>query len=267
MTMRLVAIPDVFLPDGTVQRGELHALLDQFMRNRPSVLRVNIGLARQLRAGIITINEVRQQMGLLMTVSLAAVPDVFLPDGTIIPGPLYGSQEPRFWTAPARHRVIDPECGACKRGTRSGSTSGCGNLAAEELLEWCPEFGYYLDTWQEWWLTEACGTKPDGRWTAFEAASICNRQNGKNQKLEVRELGGLYLFGESMIIHTAHEFKAAAEHFRRVRDTISSYDELSKRVKRVMTSHGDEAIELRPKPTLIFGLTILSASSAAASFD
>ena len=188
-----------------------------------------------------------------MTVSLAAVPDVFLPDGTIIPGPLYGSQEPRFWTAPARHRVIDPECGACKRGTRSGSTSGCGNLAAEELLEWCPEFGYYLDTWQEWWLTEACGTKPDGRWTAFEAASICNRQNGKNQKLEVRELGGLYLFGESMIIHTAHEFKAAAEHFRRVRDTISSYDELSKRVKRVMTSHGDEAIELRPKPTLIFG--------------
>jgi hypothetical protein len=28
----------------------------------------------------------------------------------------------------------------------------------------------------------------------------------KNQDLEVRELGGLYLFGESLIIHTAHEF-------------------------------------------------------------
>jgi hypothetical protein len=97
------------------------------------------------------------------------------------------------------------------------------------------------------------GIKPDGRWAAFESALIVSRQNGKNTLLEVRELGGLFLFGERMIIHTAHEFKAAAEHFRRVRDTISSYDDLSRRVKRVMTSHGDEAIELRPAPTLIFG--------------
>ena len=104
MTMRLVAIPDVFLPDGTVQRGELHALLDQFMRNRPSVLRVNIGLARQLRAGIITINEVRQQMGLLMTVSLAAVPDVFLPDGTVRRGRLSDLHD--LW--PENYRFVPP---------------------------------------------------------------------------------------------------------------------------------------------------------------
>jgi hypothetical protein len=69
----------------------------------------------------------------------------------------------------------------------------------------------------------------------------------------VRELGGMFLFGESMLIHTAHEFKAAAEHFRRVRDTVTAYDSLRKRVKSVTTSHGDEAIELRPLPTLIFG--------------
>jgi hypothetical protein len=73
--------------------------------------------------------------------------------------------------------------------------------------------------------------------------------------LEVRELGGLFVFGEKMLIHTAHEFKAAAEHFRRVRDTITAYDELRKRVKSVTTSHGDEAIELRAVPTLIFGST------------
>ena len=188
-----------------------------------------------------------------MVTALSAVSNIFLPDGTVIPGPLLGSQEPRFWTAPARHRDIDPECPSCDRGSKRGYGSGCGNHASEELLAWCPEFGYLLDPWQKWWLTEACGTKPDGRWAAFEGCSICNRQNGKNQKLEVRELGGLFVFGESMIIHTAHEFKAAAEHFRRVRDTIGSYDELTKRVKRIMTSHGDEAIELRSKPTLIFG--------------
>jgi hypothetical protein len=176
--------------------------------------------------------------------------DVILPDGSVLADPLLGSQKPRFWTAPDRHRVADPNCDACGRRGYSG---GCGNYAAEELLEWSPHYGYQLDPWQQWWLTEACGTKTDGRWAAFEAVDICSRQNGKNVKLEVRELGGLYVFGESMIIHTAHEFKAAAEHFRRVRDTITSYDDLSRRVKRVMTSHGDEAIELKPAPTLIFG--------------
>jgi hypothetical protein len=199
---RVVAVPDVFLPDGTVQPG---------------------------------------------------VPSgsVFLPDGTIFSGVLHGSQQPRFWTAPPRHRVKDPNCKSCDA---EGYQGGCGNFAAEELLDqWAPHYGYDLDPWQRWWLTEACGVQPDGRWAAFEVAGICSRQNGKNTNLEVRELGGLFLFGEAMIIHTAHEFKAAAEHFRRVRDTIASYDDLSRRVKRVMTSHGDEAIELRPAPTLIFG--------------
>lgn len=182
---------------------------------------------------------------------IRAVPDVFLPDGTVLHDTLAGSQMPRFWTAPSRHRVKEPGCKSCAKG---GYSSGCGNYAAEELLDqWAPNYGYDLDPWQQWCLTEMCGVRPDGRWAAFEVANICSRQNGKNQMLEVRELGGLYLFGESMIIHTAHEFKAAAEHFRRVRDTISSYDDLSRRVKRVMTSHGDEAIELRPAPTLIFG--------------
>lgn len=187
---------------------------------------------------------------------LKAVPDIFLPDGTVLrrDKPLLGSQTPRFWTAPPRHRDRDPDCAVCTDPKNRGYLSGCGNFAAEELLdEWAPSYGYVLDPWQDWWLTEACGVTPDGRWTAFEVAGICSRQNGKNTNLEVRELGGLFLFGEQLIIHTAHEFKAAAEHFRRVRDTISSYDDLSRRVKRVMTSHGDEAVELRPAPTLIFG--------------
>lgn len=186
-----------------------------------------------------------------MTVQLSAQPLIYLPDGSVHDGPLNGSQLPRFWTSPPRHREKDPGCRTCSQGGYPGL--GCGDYASAELLQWAPSCGYDLDLWQRWWLTEACGVRPDGRWAAFEVCNICSRQNGKNQLLEVRELGGLFLFGEKMIIHTAHEFKAAAEHFRRVRDTISSYDELSKRVKRVMTSHGDEAIELRPVPTLIFG--------------
>jgi len=187
--------------------------------------------------------------------ALGFVPDLWLPDGSVLRGSeqqaaVTGSQVPRFWTAPVRHRDKDSECAACRNPDYA---CGCGNYQATELLEWCPAFGYDLDPWQEWWLTEATGTRPDGRWAAFECMLIVSRQNGKNQCLEVRELGGLFVFGERMLIHTAHEFKAAAEHFRRVRDTITAYDELRKRVKAIATSHGDEAIELKPAPTLIFG--------------
>src|SRR6266487_4265071 len=110
--------------------------------------------------------------------------------------PLLGSQEPRFWTAPPRHRKKDPECDTCVRNwSPLYRHVGCGDYAAIELLqEWAPNYGYELDPWQAWWLTEACGVKPDGRWAAFEVAGIVSRQNGKNVCLEIRELGGLYLF-------------------------------------------------------------------------
>jgi len=182
---------------------------------------------------------------------LTVVPDVWLPDGTVLRGQdALGVQQPRFWTAPPRHRVKTDGCPAC---ANADYAAGCGDYASADMLEWAAGLGYDLDPWQQWWLTELCGTKPDGRWSAFEGMLICSRQNGKNQAAEVRELAGMFLFGESMIIHTAHEFKAAAEHFRRVRDMVTGWDELRRRVKAVTTSHGDEAIELRPAPTLIFG--------------
>lgn len=191
-----------------------------------------------------------------MAIPLQVVRDDIMPDGSVVRGQVFptagvlGDQSPRIWTAPPRHRVKQPGCKSCENPDYE---TGCGDYLSGELLAWAPHLGYTLDAWQEWYLTESCGIQPDGKWAAFENYLVVSRQNGKNQILEVRELGGLFVFGERMIIHTAHEFKAAAEHFRRVRDTITAYDELRKRVKSVTTSHGDEAIELRPAPTLIFG--------------
>jgi hypothetical protein len=182
---------------------------------------------------------------------LVVVPDVWMPDGTVLRGDdILGHQAPRFWTAPPRHRHKDPACAACGNDDYA---SGCGNHQSEDLLEWAVEYGYDLDEWQSWYLTELCGTAPDGTWASFENYLVVSRQNGKNQILEVRELGGLFILGEKMLIHTAHEFKAATEHFRRVRDTVTNYDDLRRRVKSIVTSHGEEAIELKPAPTLIFG--------------
>lgn len=179
-------------------------------------------------------------------------PDAWLPPGVPVPKmPLYGSQEPRFWCAPPRHRVKDPGCRACDSGPYY--KGGCGEFQSQDLIDWAGDIGYELDPWQEFLLRESCGTMPDGKWAAFENMWIVSRQNGKNQDLEVRELGGLYLFGERMIIHTAHEFKAASEHFRRVQEAVMNNASLSRRLRRVVTSHGEEAIELRPLPTLIFG--------------
>lgn len=112
---------------------------------------------------------------------LLVVPDVFTSDGRVLRGTeALGTQHPRFWTAPARHRDKDPACAACQV---PGYTTGCGEFASSELLEWAAGYGYELDPWQQWWLAEACGTNPDGRWSAFECMLIVSRQNGKNQAI------------------------------------------------------------------------------------
>lgn len=126
---------------------------------------------------------------------------------------------------------------------------------AVEAIELAESAGLFLDEWQSWSLTESMGTGSDGLWSAFEVCWIISRQNGKNAVLRVRELYGLFLGGEELIIHTAHEFKASTEHFRKMMQMIKNTPSLHKRVKPngYKTSHGEEAIELRASPTLIFG--------------
>lgn len=129
----------------------------------------------------------------------------------------------------------------------------CSHAAGREAVEFAGKSGLVLDDWQAWTLEQSMGTQQDGRWAAKEVGLLVSRQNGKNAILEARELGGLFLLGEKLIIHTAHEFKASSEHFLRIRNLVESRAELFSRVKAIRTSHGDETIELRPSPTLIFG--------------
>lgn len=129
--------------------------------------------------------------------------------------------------------------------------------AGEDAVAFAAESGMILDDWQEWSLTQSMATDKLGMWSAFEVAWIIPRQNGKNEGLVARQLAGLYVLGEELQIHTAHEFKASSEHFLRIQAVIRSRPELFKRVKGgnrgIRTSHGEEAIELSPKATLIFG--------------
>lgn len=124
--------------------------------------------------------------------------------------------------------------------------------AGLEAAELAASAGLVLDEWQCHVLDVALGERPDGKWSAFEVGLIVGRQNGKGAILEARELAGLYLFGEQLILHSAHEFKTAQEAFRRVLALVQNTPDLDKLVSRVRTSHGEEGIELRSGARLRF---------------
>lgn len=115
----------------------------------------------------------------------------------------------------------------------------------EEAIELCTMAGLLLDPWQQLVLAHALGERQDGKWAAFEVGLNVARQNGKGAILEARELVGLFLLGERLITHSAHEFGTSLEHFRRLLELIEGCPDFDRRVKRVSRSHGEEGIELR----------------------
>lgn len=116
--------------------------------------------------------------------------------------------------------------------------------AGREAVDLARMAGLVLDDWQAHVLEVALGERPDGRWAAFEVGVNVPRQNGKGSILEARELAGLFLLGERLIIHSAHQFDTSLEAFRRLLALVEETPELSRRVRRVSRAHGEEGIEL-----------------------
>ena len=133
-----------------------------------------------------------------------------------------GSQEPTFCHVP------------------DGSSS-----AGAEAVELAASVGLHLDPWQSLVLDRALTEDDRGNWSALEVGLVVPRQNGKGAILEARELFGLFLAGEELILHSAHEFKTAQEAFRRILQLVQSSADLERHVMRVRTAHGEEGIELK----------------------
>lgn len=142
------------------------------------------------------------------------------------PFALQGAQRPRHFSVPSYLSSTGPEAI---------------DLAALAGLE--------LDPWQQWLLINALGERPDHQWAAFGVGIVVPRQNGKGGFLEARELAGLYLLEERLIIHSAHQFDTSQEAFERLVNLIESSPELTKRLaprgKGITRSHGAEGIKLR----------------------
>lgn len=112
-------------------------------------------------------------------------------------------------------------------------------------------FGIHLDDWQQYALKVSLSTGQDDLFRSTEVGLVLPRQNGKTEILLVRELAGLILFDEELILHSAHEYKSAAEAFMRIRAAIENSPYESE-FKPPRTSHGEESIETKDGKRLRF---------------
>lgn len=122
----------------------------------------------------------------------------------------------------------------------------------QDVVELTAAYGLVLDEWQENVLEGALAERKDGQWAAPRIGLAVPRQNGKGSVIEARELAGLLLFDEQLLIHSAHEVKTAMDAFRRVRSYFDNYDDLRKKVKRILQTNGQEGIELLSGQALRF---------------
>ena len=117
----------------------------------------------------------------------------------------------------------------------------------EEAIAFAAEHGLKLDEWQQTVLRGGLRTKKNGRWSAFEVGLVVPRQNGKGAVLEAIELAGIFLFGEQLIIHSAHQFDTSMEAFLRMEQMLEEsglHTQLKPR-SGVSRSHGSEGFHFR----------------------
>lgn len=127
---------------------------------------------------------------------------------------------------------------------------------------WCPPYevtlgdkaarlyeasGGILDPWQKLALKIAMARNPVGTWLCFEMAIIVSRQNGKGEVLIALELAWLFLFGEKLIIHSAHLFETSREHFLKIQAIIERTPAFLRRVEQIKEGRGSEEIILKPQ--------------------
>lgn len=133
----------------------------------------------------------------------------------------------------------------------------------KEAVDLAASVGLILDPWEADVLENSLAPTPvmyenDSlgmrmhKYQAFEVGLVVSRQNGKGAILEARELAGLFLLGERLIMHSAHEFPTSLEAFRRILFWIENNDDLRRDVKKVVFNHGEEGIELKNGQRLRF---------------
>jgi len=122
----------------------------------------------------------------------------------------------------------------------------------EDVSDLASSYGLELYPWQENVLEGALGERSDGDWAAKHVGLSVPRQNGKGAVLEALELAGLLLFGEKLIVHSAHEVRTAQVGFRRILSYFENFDDLRKKVSGIGKAVAREYIRLNTGQELKF---------------
>lgn len=141
---------------------------------------------------------------------------------SLFPDGLVGSQLPRIGTA---------------RSQRPTS--------ADRLIALARLIGIDLDPWQRHVLAVSLELDPSGHLAYRYVGLIVARQNGKTTILEVRILGGLFILGDSKIVHTAQDRALPRQMFESLVGYIESVPALSRRVQTIRETNGQEHIRLK----------------------
>lgn len=155
-------------------------------------------------------------------------------------------------------------------GPRVRSVRAWSESLGDEAVELAASAGLVLDEWQADVLRDMLALDERGHWAHFEVGVNVPRQNGKGAILEARELAGLFLTGEKLLAHSAHEFATSREHFSRLVGLVSETPELHSQVKRIggyRMSHGEESINLVTGSRIVFKTRTKSGFRGFAGVD
>lgn len=119
--------------------------------------------------------------------------------------------------------------------------------AWEDVSDLARGLGLTLDDWQEEVLRGGLGERSDGTWQCRQVAASCPRQNGKSEIIVARILAGLLLFGEGLIIVSAHRQDTSREIFHRLVHLIEANAALEDRVDFIGRSETREYIRMKPR--------------------
>lgn len=122
----------------------------------------------------------------------------------------------------------------------------------DEAVEFLKLIGIDVDPWQEHILRESLNVDSRGKWAATEVGLIVPRQCGKTVIAELRELVGLFVFGEQLQIHSAQLFSTAKESFLRQVARIRKCPDLMDMVHKFRTGNDNVSIELKNGSRLMY---------------
>lgn len=126
------------------------------------------------------------------------------------------------------------------------------STAGGEAAEVAESVGLVPDASQRLALDVLLAESSPGVWAAFEGAVVASRQNLKTALFQMIVLADAFLFRTRLIVWSAHEFGTATEAFLDLKGYCENYDHLRRRVNKVISSNGKEAIHLTDGSRIVF---------------